>query len=70
MLCVGYEILELSETDALAVLQAYGTTSVIVNMGELLDQAIKIEGEVKYYENLQRAWESFHKEGIKGLEIR
>ncbi|PHH91829.1 hypothetical protein CDD83_10178 [Cordyceps sp. RAO-2017] len=71
MLGVGVEVSEVSQADLLAGLQAGVTPQqTFVNANDVRDQAMKLQGADKYFEELQRAWDLLRKEGLKGLELR
>jgi hypothetical protein len=71
VLGVGGEVSELSQADVLAGLQAGGTVEKTqVNASDMRNRTVEFDGAAKYYENLQRTWESLRQEGIKGLKIR
>ncbi|KAH8881091.1 hypothetical protein GQ53DRAFT_735983 [Thozetella sp. PMI_491] len=70
MLAVGGEIAEVSPADALSQFQAAGPIATMIGASEMRDKAMKLDGEAKYFENLQHAWESLQIDGFKGFKVR
>lgn len=69
VLGVGSEVSELPSSTIMAGLKAGGGVSVQVNANDIWEDAIKLDGEAKYSEGFESAWESLRSEGIKGLKI-
>ncbi|KAI1436836.1 hypothetical protein GGR50DRAFT_686191 [Xylaria sp. CBS 124048] len=67
VLPVGNDVAEVSPADVLAAMQAAAGVT-LPNANDLREQAMKQEGEKKYYDELESAWKSFRDVGLKGFK--
>ncbi|KAI1332661.1 hypothetical protein F5Y16DRAFT_407342 [Xylariaceae sp. FL0255] len=69
MLTVGSEIVEVTQAQ---VLEAFQTASsvVVVNVTDIREQAVALDGEKAYVDKLEQAWGTVKKEGFRGLKVK